>query len=180
MDGTMAVVTCFAANFQPRYWAYCNGQILSIAQNQALFSLLGTTYGGNGTTTFALPNLQGRVPINYGQGPGLSNFNLGEVGGSQNITLLPNNLPPHNHNGAITATIQCDAVPGTETHPDGFYNAAVLAAWQTEATAGVNMAQGKYTATINPAGGSTPLPVMPPYLAINYIICLQGIYPSRN
>lgn len=180
MEGTMAVVTCFAANFQPKGWLYCNGQILAIAQNQALFSLLGTTYGGNGTTTFALPNLQARVPISIGQGPGLSNFNLGQQGGSQNVTLLPNNLPPHNHNGPITATIQCDAVPGTETHPDGFYNAAVLSAYAAEATSGVAMAPPKYTTVINPAGNTQPLPVMPPYLAINYIICIQGIFPSRN
>src|SRR5262245_42833413 len=97
MDSFIGSIILFAGNFAPRGWAFCQGQILSIAQNTALFSILGTTYGGNGQTTFALPDLRGRVPIGTGQGPGLSNIDLGEQSGSENVTLLASNMPPHTH-----------------------------------------------------------------------------------
>src|SRR4051812_19628298 len=98
----LAEIMIFAGNFAPRGWAFCNGQILSIAQNTALFSLLGTTYGGNGQTTFALPDLRGRVPIGVGQGPGLSSISLGEVGGTENVTLLTTQMPMHDHTATVT------------------------------------------------------------------------------
>src|ERR1700710_1746158 len=97
MEAFLATILLFAGNFAPSGWAFCNGQLLAIAQNQALFSLLGTTYGGNGIQTFGLPDLRGRVPIHFGQGPGLSSYSIGQSGGTENTTLLLNNLPQHNH-----------------------------------------------------------------------------------
>jgi microcystin-dependent protein len=99
MEGVLAVVTCFAADFAPKNWALCSGQILQISTNQALFSLLGTTYGGNGIQTFGLPDLRGRTPVSAGQGPGLSNYNLGQVTGAESVTLTTPNLPSHIHTG---------------------------------------------------------------------------------
>ena len=180
MDGVLAVVTCFAGNFAPRGWALCNGQILAINTNQALFSLLGTTYGGNGQTTFALPDLRNRVPIGTGQGPGLGNYTLGQAAGSSSVTLLTNNLPAHVHTGNVNVSIQCDANPGTEANPDGMYPAGVSQAYGTTATPNIAMLAPAYSVTIQPAGGNQPIPTMPPYLGMNYIICLQGIFPSRN
>lgn len=180
MNGTLAVVTCFAANFAPRGWAYCNGQILAISTNQALFSLLGTTFGGNGQTTFALPDLRNRVPIGTGTGPGLGNYTLGQAAGSSTVTLTINNLPAHNHTGNVNVSIQCDAAAGTEANPDGMYPAGTAQAYGTTATPGIAMAAPAYTVAIQPAGGSQPMPTMPPYLGMNYIICLQGVFPSRN
>ena len=180
MQGVLAVITPFAANFQPRYWAFCNGQILSIALNQALFSLLGTTYGGNGTTTFALPDLQGRMPIGYGQGSGLSPISLGQAGGSNIVTLNASNLPGHVHNGNITATIQADGQPGGESTPDGFYNAGITNAYSNTTTANSHMLQPNYTAVINNTGNNQPMSIMSPMLCMYHVICVQGLYPSRN
>src|SRR5437899_12703586 len=104
-------IVMFAGNFAPRGWAFCNGQILSIAQNTALFSILGTTYGGNGQTTFALPDLRGRVPMHPGQGPGLTNHTLGEVAGSETTTLLSSNMPQHTH------ALNCNSAAGTQPSP---------------------------------------------------------------
>src|SRR5664279_4089451 len=115
MDPLLASILIFAGNFAPRGWALCNGQLMAINQNQALFSLLGTTYGGDGFTTFALPDLRGRVPIHMGQGPGLSNYIIGQTGGSENTTLLPTNLPPHTH--PLIATSE----PGSTSDPTNAY-----------------------------------------------------------
>src|SRR5688572_18111229 len=104
MDEFIAIIKMFGGNFAPRGWALCNGQILSIAQNTALFSLLGTTFGGNGQTTFALPDLRGRVPIHPGQGPGLSNYSLGQQAGTETVTLTINNMPAHGHPFAVPAS----------------------------------------------------------------------------
>src|SRR5947208_9160321 len=109
----LATVAMFAGNFAPRGWALCNGQIMSIAQNTALFSLLGTTYGGDGVTTFALPDLRGRAPVGQGQGPGLSNLSLGESSGTENITLISANMPIHNH------TLGCDNTGSSSLTPAG-------------------------------------------------------------
>ena len=157
-----------AFNFSPRGYAFCAGQILPIAQNTALFSLLGTTYGGNGTTTFALPDLRGRVPVGRGQGPGLSNVNLGEVGGSENQTLTQNQMPAHGHQAAATQAA------GTTTRPSGKVPAAGAAVYGDDG--GVTMAPG----FIKNTGGSQPFATRPPYLGLNYVIAIEGIYPSRN
>jgi len=162
----------FAGNFAPRGWAMCNGQTLAISQNTALFSLLGTTYGGNGTSTFVLPNMQGNVPVHYGQGPGLAPYDEGETGGTQVVTLLSNQMPAHNH------PVSCSTQPADQPSPGGFI-------WAAEPTGLVN----PYTTgapnvpmanVIGLAGGSLPHNNLMPYLVVNFIIALQGVFPSRN
>lgn len=167
-DPFIAEIILFAGNFAPRGWAFCNGQILPINQNLALFSLLGTTYGGNGTTTFALPDLRGRVPVHPGQGPGLSNVNLGEVGGSETRTLGVNQLPSHSHAAAVTQGAQ------TSTRPSGNFPSAGGA--YASASDGSNFNAGFIRST----GGGQPFNIRPPFLGVNYIIALAGIFPSRN
>ena len=178
MEGVMAVITCVAYDFAPKNWAYCNGQTLAIAQNQALFSLLGTTYGGNGVTTFQLPNLQSRVPVNTGQGPGLSNYNLGQVGGAETSTLTINNLPSHTHNGNIAMRMQSNSDTADENRAANALYAPVTAAYA--GSANVQMAPPTYNLVIGTAGSGQPFAIRPPLLAINYVICLFGIFPSRN
>jgi microcystin-dependent protein len=180
MEGVIGVVTCFAGTFAPRNWAYCNGQLLPIAQNQALFSILGTTYGGNGTTTFGLPNLQSRTAISSGQAPGLSNYALGQLSGTEAATLNSNNLPGHLHNGNIALKLTADSSDGTVTRAANNYPALLAGAYATAPTAGVNMATPAYAVTIGLAGSTQPMPVRAPYLGMSYIVCLFGIFPSRN
>jgi len=158
----------FGFNFAPRGWAFCNGQILPIAQNTALFSLLGTTYGGNGQTTFALPNLQSRFPIHFGQGPGLSQYDLGEQSGTESTTLTINNMPQHTHNMNVSS--------GTKVSPIATNNNFGGAPIYTSAPLDTVMVPG----TLGLAGGSQPFSILPPYLALNWCIALEGIFPSRN
>jgi microcystin-dependent protein len=179
MESFIAAIILFAGNFQPRSWAFCSGQILSIAQNTALFSLLGTTFGGNGQTTFALPDLRGRTPIGFGQGPGLSNYSLGELGGSQTHTLIQTEMPAHIH----TVTMQAVSSNGnTSTPGTNTYLARVVDSRTTPinaySTAAPDVASVGGSTSVT--GGNQPHNNMQPYLAMNYIICLEGIYPSRN
>ena len=155
-------------NFAPRGFAFCNGQLLPISQNTALFSLLGTTYGGNGQTTFALPDLQGRVPIHPGQGAGLSNYFQGQVGGEESHTLLQNELPAHSHTarGTTSDPTQSNPTDGLPAVTSTYANAMADAPMNT------NM--------ITPTGGGQPHNNIQPYLALNFVIALQGIFPSRN
>jgi microcystin-dependent protein len=166
----------FAGNFAPRGWAFCNGQLLSISQNSALFAVLGTTYGGNGVTVFALPNLQSRVPMHAGQGPGLSNRVQGEAAGAETATIGLTQLPAHSH----AVTLNASTGPANTANPD----AAVMAAseaglYATGVAPGVVMG-GTSVSLGNSAGGNTPHPNVQPYQAINFIIALEGIFPSRN
>ena len=176
MDSFLGQITLFAGNFPPRFWAFCNGQLLPIAQNQALFSILGTTYGGNGVVTFALPDLRGRVPISAGQGPGLTDYLLGQSGGQENVTLLSSNIPSHTH----AATLNATAGAANTLSPGG----AVLAvgaqgnAYATGSPALTAMSAS--AATVGNSGGNQPHPNMQPYLALNFIIALQGIFPARS
>jgi microcystin-dependent protein len=160
-------------NFAPRGWAFCSGQILSIAQNTALFSLLGTTYGGNGQTTFALPDLRGRTPIGEGQGPGLSPRSLGEAGGQENVTLLSTQLPAHTHAAQGVST------GGTTTDPNGAVWASSVGG-RTPPPLYAAPGNPQSMAPTNPSGGSQPHSNLQPLLAINFVIALQGIFPSRN
>ncbi len=178
MEGTIGEIRMFAGTFAPRTWAFCQSQLLPIAQNTALFSILGTTYGGNGQTTFALPDFRGRVAVGTGQGPGLPNVTLGELAGSQTATLTVNNMPAHNHQvtGNITPIAATDGALGSDpsgkvTGPGNFYTAPGDNA---------NMAPIAVNIASSISGGSQPFSIMPPYLGMNYIICLFGIFPSRD
>ncbi|MCA9649699.1 MAG: phage tail protein [Myxococcales bacterium] len=159
----------FAGNFAPRGWALCDGQLLSIAQNQALFSILGTTYGGDGINTFALPDLRGRAPVGWGHGPGLSDYRLGEATGSETVTLTVNQIPSHGH------TLQA-----TGETPDGSSdprNKTLAGADIYHGAAGEGaMSQSSITNT----GGSQSHDNIQPVLALSFIIALQGLFPSRN
>jgi microcystin-dependent protein len=163
-------IRIFGFNFAPRGWAFCQGQILSISENTALFALLGTTYGGNGQTTFALPDLRGRVANSFGQGPGLANYDLGEVSGSENVTLNSSQMPQHSHG------VVANGGAATETRPDGGVPARTAAPAYATAPDGTAMNGGM----IGPAGGSQPFSNLPPFLTLNFCIALQGIFPSRN
>ena len=156
-------------NFAPRGWALCNGQLLSIASNTALFSLLGTTFGGNGTTNFALPDLRGRVPIHFGMGPGLSNYTMGEAAGTESVTLISTQIPAHNHSLVASSATPTTADPTGAQLPVGSSRVYATAA------AGAAMAPG----SIGLTGGSQPHPNMQPYLTMNYVIATEGIFPSR-
>lgn len=168
----IAEIRIFAGNFAPRSWAFCDGQLLPISQNTALFSLIGTTYGGDGRTTTALPNLKGRAPMHPGRGPGLTSRRLGQRGGVETVTLTDAQMPGHTH--AVTASAEDggDNTPvggttsTTEANQRIYANAANLVAMASEALVS--------------AGGSQPHTNMQPYLTINFIIALQGLYPSRS
>ncbi|NJN18300.1 MAG: phage tail protein [Oscillochloris sp.] len=176
----LAEIYMFAGNFAPRGYAFCQGQLLAISSNTALFSLLGTTYGGNGQTTFALPDLRGRVPVGTGQGPGLSNVVLGEMSGAMSTTLTINNMPIHAH--TATATVNAVSGTGNTSGPANALPAGSSARDNQYSTAGGNttMAAGMVGVTVNQAGGSQPFNIMQPYLGMNFVIALEGIYPSRN
>lgn len=177
MEGFIGEVRMFAGNFAPRSWGFCEGQLLAISQNSALFSILGTTYGGDGRTTFGLPDLRGRTPIGAGNGPGLSDHRLGAKGGREGVRLTTIELPTHDH----TSTLKFNSTPNTDNpsnaylsgvdatdatglsfnnSPDGFYNPAAFAALN--------------------AGGGQETHLMQPYIPIYYIIAMFGTYPSRS
>lgn len=162
----------FGFNFAPRGWAQCNGQLLAISTNTALFSLLGTMYGGNGTTTFALPDLQGRVPIGRGTGPGLTTRVQGDESGAETTTLLTTNLPAHSH------ALNAKAGIGNQAAPSGHLLAASDQRNSQYTSAGADTAMA--TTSIGSTGSGTPIDIMPPYLVMNYCIALEGIFPSRN
>jgi len=169
-DFYLGQIVAMGFNFAPKGWAQCNGQLLPIAQNQALFSLLGTVYGGNGTTNFALPDLRSRAPVHYNAG-GSTGYPLGAIGGVENVTLLPNQLPIHTH--SVSGTND----PGSTRVPD----AALFGKDNTAIYATVGGPQVPLSAsTIAPAGNTQPHPNVQPYLAVNYCIAIVGVYPSRN
>lgn len=159
-------------NFAPNGWALCNGQLLPIAQYSALFSLLGTTFGGDGTRTFALPDLRGRVPISSGQGSGLSPYVLGQAGGTENTTLLTANMPAHSH---LMNTVSS---PGSSSHPPAQLLATCTggSVYAAAGTADSTLAPG----AISIVGNSAPVNNLSPYLTLNWVIALVGIFPSRG
>lgn len=173
MDPILGQIILFAGNFAPSGWTFCNGQLLPISQNTALFSLLGTTYGGDGQATFALPDLRGRAPIHFGQGPGLVNYNLGETGGVESVTLIQAQMPAHSH--AFAPGCNSQFSPAQPSPVNGY-----LCATQSDnlyaSTADSQMGAGNTQV----AGGNQPHENRSPFLAMNYIIALQGIYPSRG
>ena len=182
MDEYIGIIKAFAGTFAIRGWLFCQGQILSIAQYQALFSLLGTTYGGNGTTTFALPDLRGRVPVGAGQLTGGGFYDLGQIGGTENITLNSNQMPAHTHAATATSILYAEGDAGDQSSPNGNM-LGVLTNLYVTPTPSDNEALSNQaiatTVTNSIAGGSQPFSVLNPYLVINYLICIEGIYPPR-
>ncbi|MBK9369812.1 MAG: phage tail protein [Deltaproteobacteria bacterium] len=176
MDPIMGCIFLFAGSVAPKNWAFCNGQLLSIAQNQALFSILGTTYGGDGRTTFALPDLRGRAPVSQGNPQGINGVQLGEASGSPTTTLLITNLPSHNH------TLNASTSSGESISPSN----ATLAAFGTSLPpAGPYTTAHTPNAPLSPAaisvsGQNQPINITQPTIALNFIIATQGIFPSRN
>ena len=170
-DPFVAEIRIFPFNFAPKGWAWCNGQLLPISQNTALFSLLGTTYGGDGKSTFALPNLEGSAPMHPGQGPGLSLHDLGETGGSETVTLLQSEMPAHSHAWADSKGDGNDSAPANELFAKGI-------------GIGMYAVPGAITQlapnAITPTGGDQPHNNMMPYLTLNFNIALQGVFPPRT
>lgn len=174
-DPFVAEIRVFPFNFAPKGWALCDGQLMPISQNTALFSLLGTTYGGNGKSNFALPDLQGRAPMHPGQGPGLSLHDLGETGGSETVTLLESEIPAHAH-AIFASTNAADerggtkqpagAMPGVQQGSNQLYTAITPTAFNNQALAS--------------AGGDQPHNNLMPYLTFNFCIALQGVFPPRS
>ena len=183
-------VNLFAGNFAPRGWAFCEGQLLPIAQNTALFAILGTIYGGDGRTTFALPDLRGRAPIQQGNGPGLPSYREGQKGGTPTTTLSQLNLPNHDHNATVTVNSSLHFTPaaGDETNPQGGSLAIAPATAQIyspdapPATSSLAAASISATGTmsVQNTGNNQSFNNMQPYTAVNYIILLTGPFPSRN
>jgi microcystin-dependent protein len=169
-DPFVAEIRILPCNFAPHGWAFCNGQLMPISQNTALFSLLGTTYGGNGMSTFALPDLQGNAPMHPGQGPGLSLHDLGEIGGTETVQLLTSEIPSHTHSVAVAQGDATDQSPQNSKHA----TAIGLLAYTNSAT---NTQLAPQAA--DPAGGGLPHNNMQPYLTLNFCIALQGIFPPR-
>jgi len=176
MEPFIAEIIMFGGNFAPRGWAFCDGQLLAIAQNQALFSILGTTYGGDGRVTFALPDLRGRVPMHAGNGPGLSSRRLGERGGLEAVILVEGQIPSHDH--PATAAVAVSTAAGGEVSPGGQFIASHAGAFNEDATAAQSLAGA--SATVQNAGGGQSHDNIQPYNTINFIIALQGTFPSRS
>lgn len=176
-DPYLGEIRMFGFTFAPQGWAFCNGQLLSITQNTALFSLLGTTYGGNGTTTFQLPDFRGRVPIHFGNGVGLSPYVEGQIGGVETVTLTLPQSASHTH------LVYADGDVASNNSPSPSGNA--LATFATGGDIYATAAGIKKAVTMNPemigaAGGGQPHPNIQPYLVVNFCIALNGIFPSRN
>ena len=165
----------FGGNFAPRGWALCNGQLLSISQNNMLFALIGTTYGGDGVTTFALPDLRGRVPVHQGTGPGLSTYIIGQTGGSETVTLTGNQLPAHTH----AVTPPASDGPATATDPAGRVF-TVRTDGGNAFTATVTGVMGGGGSPLPNQGGGVPHNNIQPYLCVTFVIAVEGIFPSRN
>ena len=172
-DPFVAEIRIFPFNFPPKGWAWCDGQLLPLSQNTALFSLLGTTYGGNGKSNFALPDLQGRAPMHPGQGPGLSLHDLGETGGSETVSLLESEIPSHSH------ALMCLPAPGDSPTPQANSIARVIGAtpYQGPAGSALTMMSDQMVA---PAGGDQPPNNLQPYLTFYFCIAMQGVFPPRT
>jgi microcystin-dependent protein len=173
MDPFVAEIRIFPFNFAPKGWAFCDGQILPISQNTALFSLLGTTYGGDGKSNFALPNMQGSAPMHPGQGPGLSLHDLGETGGSETVTLLESEIPSHSH------ALNAQTTPGNVNTPDPTMTLARSKGGSAYLPSASSL-QPMNVQALSPAGGGQPHNNMQPYLTLNFCIALQGVFPPRN
>ncbi len=206
MDGTLAEIRGFAGTFNPKNWVFCYGQLMPINNNQALFALIGDYYGGDGRTNFGIPDLRGRVPVGSGAGPGLYPYQLAQMGGYQQINLTTNEMPKHNH--AAVATVGASAVGGTATAtmnvnnsdgenrtPAGNYlglsggdiyqdtpsaGSILNSGAITVDTSGLRVAVGDVSVQIGDTGKGQPFPVIQPYLCIQWIMCVDGLFPQRD
>jgi len=178
-------------NFNPRGWAFCQGQLMSIAQNSAMFSLLGTTFGGDGIQTFALPDFRSRIPVGMGTGPGLTTIVQGEQSGTESANILISQMPMHTHVATATATLTVAGTPSNQTVTPSATNSVLgaslaggqssAAIWSDQLTDPIVLTNPEtVTVTVAPSGGSQPLPIRNPYLGTNFIIALEGIFPSRS
>ncbi|MGS2725437.1 phage tail protein [Psychroserpens sp. BH13MA-6] len=182
MNALLAQIIMFAGNFAPRGWAFCNGQLLSIAQYSSLFAIIGTTYGGDGRTTFALPDLRGRFPKHPGDGPGLQPVTWGEMGGKENVVLTTLNMPAHSHDGSsLTLKLSCNEDDGDNNEPSG-RNFGIAGSGTPYNSAASDATFGGATVSGNtgPQGNNQSFDVQNPFIGINYIIALQGVFPPRN
>ena len=194
MEGTLGEIRLFAPNFAPENWAYCEGQQLQISQNQSLFSILGTTYGGDGRVTFGLPDLRGRAPVSSGTGPGLTTRKLGSKNGSETVTVEPSQAPPHGHNVQLTlksissqefliAKTSNKNTPVKNYFADGGLGKSFFG---KDKNTGKSMdaemlsTRADCEVVLESSGGGQPHNNMQPYLVLSYIICLKGVYPSRS
>lgn len=177
-------VRMFGGNFNPRGFALCNGQLLPISQNDALYALIGTTYGGDGVNTFGLPNLQGRIPLHQGQGPGLTNRIIGELAGTETVTLLPTQMPQHSHQPVANNVDPTNDAPASNTMPcrpkQAVGGNSALLYTDPSKTPTAGDLKPMLAGIIGNAGGNQPHDNMMPYLCINFIIALEGVFPSRN
>lgn len=180
MTGVLAYITAFGGNFAPRNWALCYGQLMPISQNTALFSLIGTFYGGDGRTTFALPDLRGRAIVGAGQGTGLSIYDVGQVGGSEITTLLTSEIPIHTHTVQLGFTPKCSSGNGNTNGPSNT-TYAPLSSGASAYSSTANTKMKAYNATVNTGatGPGLPFSNRNPYLALSYLICLSGVFPQR-
>lgn len=178
MEGTIGEIRMFAASFAPKSWNYCDGSLINIRSNTALYSILGSTYGGDGVNTFALPDLRARTAVGVGQGPGLTGYTLGQKSGAPTISLSEANLPPHTHLANTQILIPASSEGGSVTNPAGSILAAKAKQYSNEAD--VTLKAFTAPVTMSPAGGNTPIPLSQPALGMNYVICMFGVFPSRN
>ncbi len=179
MEPFIGQIIMFAGNFAPRGWAFCDGQLLPIAQHSALFSIVGTYYGGDGRNTFALPDLRGRVPVHPGHGPGLLNHTIGEKGGAESVALNTNELPAHTHRS--TGTIRANSAQSNNNNPENAFLSTLSGGIKGYSdVANTNMNAGSVIVSTSKVGGSKPHTNMQPFQCVNFIIALQGIYPPRS
>lgn len=180
MEGTIGEVRLFAGNFAPLNWQFCDGSSISIANNDALYALIGTIYGGDGVQTFNVPDLRSRIPIGTGQGPGLPNIVLGQLAGSESVTMTTGQMPVHTHAGQ-PASLSIPAYTGADTSatPTGAVLAGLAGAY-TALEPDTNLKADTAAITLAPTGQGNPFSIIQPYLTTNYIICVQGIFPTRN
>lgn len=189
MDEFIGTVKLFAGSFAPVDWQLCDGRLLPIQQYSAVYAILGTTYGGDGVNTFGLPDLRGRVPVGTGSGPTLTPVTAGQKGGTEKVTLTINELPAHTHVATSNLTLKASSASANTTIP--VVGSALSAAKDINTDAvsiysagtpdvNLNPASGAVTTTVQSIGNNLPVPIRDPYLGMNYIICLNGIFPSRN
>ena len=180
MEPFIGEIRAVGFNYAPQNWALCNGSLLQIRSYTALYAILGNTYGGDGRTTFALPDLRGRIVVDAGQGPGLSRYQLGQVSGTENVTLATTQIPAHIHNLSSDIAVGANSAGGSTTAPAGNVPAANTNAQRYSTSTDALMAAGSVSGTATAVGGGASHPNLMPYLSVNYIIALNGIFPVRS